>query len=271
MLNAALVPRDAFPETLHSSHGKTMHVTFPLPKDPDEEHHLVWRADNGGSGSRYDDIIPEYQFVSAEARRVFQGDVRGKDLVDGATFDTDVIWTDRTESRYDRRESYGQDLKLWCGVRGQGQGACHTLSFNVTNGAYKNRHVECGLQRFSTTARTGCKDLHVVYLDLIDCHDRTSQSTAATDELPISPTGTEPPQKKKKKKRVFSGIFSRPQGTERATKRASFTSQKSVQTLLGDDFFADLRYLAIEFSHVEDRKGRVVETASKGKCLLSAP
>lgn len=237
---------------------RTMHVTFPLPKCPGEEHRLSWRADDGSSASLYDDIVPEYQFFSTDARRVFQGDVRDRDLV--GSFDTQVIWTDRTESRHDRRESYGQDLKIWR-CRGEDRNQC-SLSFNVTNGPCSNRHAECELRRLGPTARTGVKDPHVVYLDFID-GDRDSQSSAAAEDIPGSPTG--PPQKKK---RGLSGIFSRSPVGPKPKKRMS---QGSIHLVPGEDFFANLRYLAVELSDTEDSNGRVVEAASQGKFAGSMP
>jgi hypothetical protein len=196
------VPTEVFPETLHSSLGRKMHVTFPLPHDEDEAHFLTWRGERSHSSK---DIVPEYLFHSREARRIFQSDVRDKDLVDGGTFDTDIIWTDRTESKQSKRESYSQDLKIW---RGRGnQTGRYSLSFKITtNGPYQNRHVECGLDRFGATARTGAKDTRIVYLDFVST-ERDSQGTLAStgDEGPSSPAG--PPRKK----RGLSGIFSRPQ------------------------------------------------------------
>lgn len=262
------VPKDVFPETLHSSLGKTSHVSFPIPKDHDEGHQLVWKpeTDSRGvcSGSSYSTIVPEYQFVSseaAEARRIFQSDVRDKHLVAAGTFDTDVIWTDRTETRHSGRESWGQDIKMWCGR--SSQEGCYSLSFNVTNGPYKNRHVECEMRRFVPTTRTGGRDhTHVVYLDFAS-GDRDSQSTAATDELHSnapSPTGLG------RTMRRFSGMFSRSQGGERSrASRSSFTSQRSAPLVSEDDYFTGLRYLAVQFSEVEDAKGCVVETAPNGR------
>ncbi|KAK4235085.1 hypothetical protein C8A03DRAFT_37092 [Achaetomium macrosporum] len=226
-----------------------MAVTFPFPKDG-EEHHLIWIPAHSGTVS-YDNIIPEYYFVYPEARRIFQSRARGEDLVEGGTFDTD-------------RESYAQDRKLWCGRRGHLQEGRYSLSFNVTNfAAYSNRHVECELHRFVPTARTGGKDPCVVYLDFAAGGGRDSQSTAVTDELTSS--GGQPtcsPQQRKK--RGLSGIFKRPsQPVEKPrTKRASISSHRSLQLLPGDDFFANLRYLTIEFRDVEDADGHLVEADS---------
>jgi hypothetical protein len=261
-----------------------MHVTFPYPRDG-EEHHLVWRPNDGSLSRtiRYDRIIPEYYFVSPEARRDFQSDVRDKDLVEGGTFDTDVIWTDRSEARYEKRESYAQDLKLWRGRRGRSQEGRYSLSFNVTNfGTYSNRHVECELHRFVPTARTGGKDPRVVYLDFAaDSDGRVSQgsSTAAvTDELGDSGGGSgsqvpgSPPEQQRKK-RGLSGIFKRTsQPVEKPkAKRVSVSSHQSLQLLSLDDFFANLQYLAVEFSDVEDADGHLVETGSSGKLNFLLP
>ena len=280
--NAVLfaVPRDVFPETLHSSHRKTAHVAFPQPattqahqhpqhKDDDNGHRLSWKPEDRfrGAGSKYEDFLPEYLFVSPTARRVFQSDVRDKDLVEAGTFDTDLIWTDRTETRHDKRESWGQDLKVWCGRRiDEGR---YSLSFNVTKGSHSNRHVECELRRFILTARPAQRGhADVVYLDF-DSGDRDSHSTAATDEIQsgsTSPTGLG------RKMRRLSDMFSKsPKGDRSRASRSSFTSQRSLPLVVEEDFFANLRYLAVQFSDVEDLNGRIVEEANDGRFWSSFP
>ena len=228
----------------------------------------MWKPEDRfrGTGSKYEDFLPEYLFVLPTARRVFQSDVRDKELVEGGTFDTDLIWTDRTETRHDKRESWGQDLKVWCGRRvDEGR---YSLSFNVTKGSHLNRHVECELRRFALTARPGHRGhTDTVYLDF-DSGDRDSHSTAATDEIhsgSTSPTGLG------RKMRRLSGMFSKsPKGERSRASRSSFTSQRSIPLVVEDDFFANLRYLAVQFSDVEDPNGRIVEEASDGR-FGSAP
>ncbi len=202
-----------------------------------------------------------------------------KDLLETGIFDTEIIWTDRTETRYDWRELWAQDLKMW---RGWGvQDGQYSLSFNVTNGVHKNRHVECEMRRFVPTARTGGRDhTNVVYLDFA-AGDRDSQSTAATDELysgsPVSPTGTG-----FGKLRRLSGMFGSKAPPPTLSKdrhrpsRASFALQASLPLVAEDDFFANARYLAVQFSEVKDAHGRDIEAASKGQlspfpCTFSCP
>ncbi len=51
----------------------------------------------------------DYVFSTPEKRKLFQEDLRGKDLVE--TFDFDKIWSKRTAKKYG--EATIQDLKLW--------------------------------------------------------------------------------------------------------------------------------------------------------------
>jgi hypothetical protein len=262
------VPKDVFPETLHSSLDKARRVGFSQHKPGDEGHLLHWKPEvetRSGGGKSFS-IVPKYQFMApdaCEARRVFQSDVRDKDLT--GVFDTDVIWTDRTDTRQDKRESLCQDLKMWRGRTGE-QSGCYSLSFNVTYGVHKNHHVECELRRFEPAARTKGRDhADTVYLDFTAGDgDRSSHSTAATDEPQSSPGS--PTTGFGGLGRRVSGMFSKsPAPAERSrASRASFASQRSLPLVAEDDFFANLRFLAVKFSEMEEANGQGIEAASKG-------
>lgn len=97
-----LVPPRIFPRTLHSMHLKeVMHVTFH------ESHRLVLRNEER---VEFDNTYAaHYIFSSKQKHALFQGDLRGKDLV--ATFDIDIIRSERSSRKIG--EANFQDLKLW--------------------------------------------------------------------------------------------------------------------------------------------------------------
>ncbi|KAK0633375.1 Acetokinase family-domain-containing protein [Immersiella caudata] len=105
---------DIFPYTLHSQHRRfgdpremELYLTF-------REHHRVRYTTV--DGLFHDDYIEvKYEFTTIDCSMQFQGDLRGRDLVDW--YDIDVAWSDT----HRRTDSYGnvrglgtiQRMKLW--------------------------------------------------------------------------------------------------------------------------------------------------------------
>lgn len=118
---ALIVTRDAvpvddvFPHTLHARHR-------PYSEPADMERFLTFRAPHrirytGEDGSvAYDGVLQvKYEFTTVDSSVQFQGDIRGKTLLD--YYDVDVVWSD-VNSRTDRFGNVRgmgmvQRLKLW--------------------------------------------------------------------------------------------------------------------------------------------------------------
>ncbi len=246
------VTKDVFPETPYTSLHRASLVSFQSK----DSHLLLWKSgDVGKLEDKADDlafrITPTYRFESPEACRSFQNDVRDKELIE--VFDTDAIWTDRTEKRQDRRESECQDLKLWRGRTGD-QFGNYSLTFKVTNGVSLNHHyVECELRRFAPTTRTGGKGhADIIYLDFADSEaDRDSRSS-----------GTRLTR--------FSQLFSGSRAPQQRSKasRASLVRRPSLSLITGVDFFSNLRFLAVKFSEMETANGQGIEAPSEGEYMF---
>jgi hypothetical protein len=105
-----------------------------------EPHRIRYRDEDGAAV--HDDVIPvKYEFTTVESSVRFQGDVRGKSLLD--YYDVDVIWSD-VQSRTDRFGSVRgmglvQRLKLWT----DNYSGLHsfTIFANRTTGGYLDYEV----------------------------------------------------------------------------------------------------------------------------------
>lgn len=106
---------DVFPHTLHARHrpysepaDMERFLTFRAP------HRVRYTAENGTVA--YDGVLQvKYEFTTVDSSVRFQGDIRGKTLLD--YYDVDVVWSD-VNSRTDRFGSVRgmgmvQRLKLW--------------------------------------------------------------------------------------------------------------------------------------------------------------
>ena len=118
LLKLCLVPSeyaaDVFPFTLHAQHRR-----FGDPREMElylnfrEPHRIRYTTADGLIHDDYIDV--NYEFTTIEGSMQFQGDLRGKDLVDW--YDVDVAWSDS----HRRTDSYGnvrglgtiQRMKLW--------------------------------------------------------------------------------------------------------------------------------------------------------------
>lgn len=106
---------DVHPHTLHRNHRQ-----FSVPNELElfvnfrEPHRLIYR-DPSGTVVHDARIDVKYEFSAYETSYQFQGDIRGKDLID--YFDVDVVYSDH----HPRQNNYGavsglgtiQRLKLW--------------------------------------------------------------------------------------------------------------------------------------------------------------
>lgn len=91
-----------------------MHVNFYEP------HRMVLTNEEATLFNQTHDA--DYVFTTAERRKLFQGDLRGKDLVE--TFDFNTIWSERRPKKYG--EATFQDLKIW---QDRHHPYRHTISF----------------------------------------------------------------------------------------------------------------------------------------------
>lgn len=130
---------DTIAHTLHARHRPfadpcqlEQSVTF----GPGQRHRVRYTGEDG-TVALDGAVEVRYEFTTVEAAIRFQGDVRGKDLVD--CFDVDVAWSDA----HGRTDAFGhvrglaavQRLKLWCDRRT----AAHSLSLLANRAERRHR------------------------------------------------------------------------------------------------------------------------------------
>jgi hypothetical protein len=141
-----LVPPNVFPDTLHTSQDDKLHISFP------EAHYIKWNFRDGIPHSRH--VLVEYDFLEPGHRKEFQGDVRGKDLVE--TFDFDVLYSKRI-LKENGGEAVLQDLKS--------PPRHHSLSFLATT--REDKHLEFPFLWFQTPIKRELDTPFTVKLEFI--------------------------------------------------------------------------------------------------------
>lgn len=131
---------------------------------------MIWRGEDGVPHDQ--NVMAEYLFVSPEARKEFQGDVRYKVLVE--TWDFGVLWSTRI-SRQNGGEAVLQDLKVW---QDRHYPYHHSLSFFAST--REGRHLEFPLLDFHRDVKAEPKQPKVAHVDFVR---RRESSTSADPKL----------------------------------------------------------------------------------------
>lgn len=233
-----------FPETLNSEHGNSLHVKFS------EAHELIWRGEDGVPHNH--DLLAEYIFVSPTDRKVFQGDIRGKVLVD--TWDFGVLWSNRI-SRQNSGEAILQDLKIW---QDRQSPYHHTLSFFAST--REMRHLEFPLLFFQCDVQRDPNQPKFARINFSRRRDSSSNPQKARRRSTLSRASSALFQSKSPQKGIANNMIymdmttdrSIADGTSSQKKRASVSSDTSDH-LRHDDIPHDLGFLAIRFNTKEGK------------------